>query len=189
MNHLNEILPSIEIDYGIKVSHKKPVENFVTYETMLIRKNFLYSRILHILWQSKESGLWDYWEWKKFLDSQISLFKERGLKTENKSINLVGYLQKFKSKNIVAPNEGFHDIPIALSFKLLLNLNLLYAVLIVVASVVFGFEKWQLVLPVLIYTLIRGSVGQKKNSKKYQVNCLYFNRRYDTKGRWCYLRK
>lgn len=183
---LNEILPSIETTNGIKVVHKKPVENFVTYQTLLIRKNFLYSKLLHILWQSKESGLWDYWEWRKFLDSQISLFKEQGLKTENKSINLVGYLQKFKSKNIVAPNEGFHVIPIALSFKVLLNLNLLYAVLIVFASVVFGFEKWQLLLTAVIYPMKRGSVGQKKNSKKYQVNYLCFNRRYDTKGRWCY---
>lgn len=166
---LKEITPSIEMAKGIKIVSKKSVSNFVRYTALLVRRNFLHSRILHILWQSKESGLWDYWDKINYLDSQIDIFAKQREIDQNRSINVVGYLNKYLSNDFDTTNEGLKDTPIALSFNLLLNVFCM--VLMLSAFGVFCIEKRRTMIAV-VDILTKYYKSRKLASKIIQVKSL-----------------
>lgn len=166
------VAPSIEMSDNIKVVHKKSIENLVTYEALLIRRNFLFSRILHINWQSKESGISDYWDRKNYLDDQIALFRLQKLKNVKQTMNVVAYLQKFITNGLITSNHDLKDEPIALSFHLFLGIFIVYIVLMAFACVVFGFEKREAVV-VAINRLTMYYKERKTAVRFIKVKCLH----------------
>ncbi len=126
----------------------------------------LYSKILYVLWQSKESGLSYFWKEETHFASQIKLFVQQRSRNQNNSINLVGYLQKFASNGLITAHEVVQVKPIAFSFSLLLGIVVLYIVLMILAFVVFSFEKRLS----LIAALVRLSKYWKEKKNAFRLN-------------------
>lgn len=81
----------------IKVVKRQVIRNFINCESWLVRKFYLFRRIEFVLWQIKESGLFQLWNNNFLLSTQkialVSMLNADGNENMGKSFNLISYLE------------------------------------------------------------------------------------------------
>ncbi|CAL8125189.1 unnamed protein product [Orchesella dallaii] len=131
--------PILDLATKIRVVKRKNIDNFLDYSVWLLRKYYLTELFQNVLWQSVQSGLYDFWETNNLFISQLAgirkkihLQKRKAIHatstyptvnqsdvgtTIKTSVNVIGYLVQSLKGGIGVPDDedgGSQATPISL---------------------------------------------------------------------------